>query len=113
MILANTIMMMCVQGLSPLEWHPYTLASSPLEDYHEIYVKAIGDHTRKLVDRASVQRSAWVRVQGPYGRYALFRSFMMVGCFVVETIHCFYVPIILCSLNSAYFVRTIIAYTAA
>ena len=35
--------------ISRWEWHPYTLASSPLEEHYEVDIKGLGDHTKKLL----------------------------------------------------------------
>eukprot|EP00899_Mesostigma_viride_P008918 jgi/Mesvir1/18027/Mv09350-RA.1 len=39
----------CVPELSPYEYHPFTIASSPLEDTTRFYIKALGDWTRALL----------------------------------------------------------------
>lgn len=54
-----------------LEWHPYTLSSSPLEPYCEVHIKALGNHTRKLVEAARKRTHLWVRCDGPYGKLSL------------------------------------------
>mgnify|MGYP001202158229 CR=1 FL=1 len=54
-------------GLSLFQWHPFTLASSPREDVSTIYVKAIGDYTRSLIEHAAKHDRLWIRVDGPYG----------------------------------------------
>eukprot|EP00899_Mesostigma_viride_P024380 jgi/Mesvir1/5126/Mv25537-RA.1 len=39
----------CVPQLSPYEFHPFTIASSPMEDTARFYIKALGDWTRALL----------------------------------------------------------------
>ena len=61
-------------GVSMLEWHPFTLSSSPLEPHMEVCVKSLGNFTKSLhafVDTgdANAQPSVLplLRVDGPYG----------------------------------------------
>jgi len=53
--------------IDPLEWHPYSVSSGPDEKYVEIHIKGLGDHTRKLINRAKGKQSMWIRTDGPYG----------------------------------------------
>jgi predicted ferric reductase len=57
--------------VSLLEWHPFTLASGPDEEHLEVMIKGLGDHTKKLLQRAEQagQNNLWVRVDGPYGKW--------------------------------------------
>jgi len=55
-------------GVSLVEWHPFSVSSGPDERYCEVHIKALGDHTRKLVERAKTGgNSIWIRTDGPYG----------------------------------------------
>ena len=56
-----------------MEWHPYTLSSSPHEDYLEVHIKGLGDHTNKLVAKAQSGATLrpYLRVDGPFGRPSL------------------------------------------
>jgi predicted ferric reductase len=56
-------------GINLLEWHPFTLADSPKEPHHEVYIKNLGDHTQHIFDR--ITEKNWVRVDGPYGHWNL------------------------------------------
>lgn len=56
---------------SPFEWHPYTLASSPLEPTYEVDIKNLGDHTAKLLANFQTGATPLVRVDGPYGRVVI------------------------------------------
>jgi len=57
--------------LTMLEWHPYTLSNGPHDDYLEVHIKSLGDHTQELLEYASNNKALWVRVDGPYGRFSL------------------------------------------
>jgi len=54
-------------GISMLEWHPYSVSSSPDERTLEIHIRGLGDHTNYLVDKAKNKETLWLRVDGPYG----------------------------------------------
>lgn len=56
-------------GINLLEWHPFTLVDAPNETAHTVYVKTLGDHTRRLVQH--VAGAKWVRMDGPYGKWSL------------------------------------------
>ncbi|XP_041351841.1 cytochrome b-245 heavy chain-like isoform X2 [Gigantopelta aegis] len=62
-------------SISQLEWHPFTLTSSPDEDYFSVHVRQVGDWTKALgkachVDEGEFQQ-AWkmpkIAVDGPFG----------------------------------------------
>ena len=57
--------------LAPLEWHPFTLSSGPYEETCEVHIKALGNHTSALLQKASLTNTLWVRCDGPYGRLSL------------------------------------------
>jgi len=54
-----------------LEWHPFTISSGPDERTGEVHIKGLGDHTNKLIDKASKAQSIWCRIDGPYGKFTL------------------------------------------
>ncbi len=59
-------------SFSLLEWHPFTLSSSPGEPYCEVHIKSLGDHTEGLVAVARDEtKSLLVRSDGPYGVLSL------------------------------------------
>jgi len=63
-------------SINKLEWHPFSVSSGPDETTVEIHVKALGDHTRKLVDFAKTSPQMWIRTDGPYGNLKLnYRRF--------------------------------------
>lgn len=59
-----------VPQVSNLEWHPFTIASSPHENEMLFYIKVNGDWTRKLYSlfqRSSNSDDLHIHVRGPYG----------------------------------------------
>eukprot|EP00475_Leptophrys_vorax_P020115 TRINITY_DN27542_c0_g1_i1.p1 TRINITY_DN27542_c0_g1~~TRINITY_DN27542_c0_g1_i1.p1 ORF type:complete len:736 (-),score=147.42 TRINITY_DN27542_c0_g1_i1:3411-5618(-) len=55
--------------VSLLQWHPFTLISSPGEPYCEVLIKKLGDHTSQLIQTAVSCEDLYVRVDGPYGQW--------------------------------------------
>eukprot|EP00038_Savillea_parva_P004495 m.138613 g.138613 ORF g.138613 m.138613 type:complete len:1032 (-) comp11487_c0_seq1:152-3247(-) len=57
--------------LSLTEWHPYSVSSGPKEDVVEVHIRALGDHTNRIValskQCAVEKRQTLVRCDGPYG----------------------------------------------
>jgi len=63
-------------GLSPLEWHPFSISSGPDETTVEVHIKARGDFTTKLVAAAQNKTRMWIRTDGPYGNHRInYRRF--------------------------------------
>jgi len=58
-------------AISKWEWHPYTLASSPLETHYEVDIKQLGDHTAKLLSAFQSGMHPTVRIDGPYGKVVI------------------------------------------
>ncbi|RLN88957.1 hypothetical protein BBJ28_00007815 [Nothophytophthora sp. Chile5] len=63
---------LCIPAFSTLEWHPFTISSSPDEDAVTFHIKAIGDWTRKVLDIAPKdglegKLPMEILVDGPYG----------------------------------------------
>ncbi|XP_071112838.1 NADPH oxidase 2-like isoform X1 [Haliotis cracherodii] len=62
-------------SISRLEWHPFTLTSSPNEDFLSVHVRSVGDWTEKLAKACHVDegefQEAWkmprLAVDGPFG----------------------------------------------
>ncbi|XP_074179839.1 NADPH oxidase 1 isoform X2 [Rhinolophus sinicus] len=56
-------------SISYLEWHPFTLTSSPEEDFFSIHIRAVGDWTENLLRTFEQQHSPVPRIQvdGPFG----------------------------------------------
>lgn len=45
----------CCPEISLFEWHPYTLTSSPHEEFVSIHIRVVGDWTTKFADRLGCQ----------------------------------------------------------
>eukprot|EP00047_Mylnosiga_fluctuans_P023153 m.132971 g.132971 ORF g.132971 m.132971 type:complete len:910 (+) comp9496_c0_seq2:206-2935(+) len=61
--------------LNWFEWHPFSLSSAAHEAHCEISIRALGDHTKRLLELARQKRvtnsTLWLRVDGPYGNYGV------------------------------------------
>jgi len=74
-------------SLSLKEWHPFSVASGPSDPHLDIYIRALGDHTKKIVEYsehcAAENKQARIRVNGPYGtlpfNYRRYGSVLLVG----------------------------------
>eukprot|EP00804_Cyclotella_cryptica_P026232 CCRYP_009796-RC/>CCRYP_009796-RC protein AED:0.05 eAED:0.05 QI:1240/1/1/1/0.85/0.75/8/145/833 len=57
--------------LSLHEWHPFSVASAPNDAYVDLYIRALGNHTKKIVEYSEVcaaeNKPALIRCDGPYG----------------------------------------------
>ncbi|GMF12911.1 unnamed protein product [Phytophthora lilii] len=67
---------LCIPSISTLQWHPFTISSSPHEDIVAFYIKAAGDWTTKVLEAASAnegssEASFDILVDGPYGHVAV------------------------------------------
>ncbi|TDH67176.1 hypothetical protein CCR75_006607 [Bremia lactucae] len=56
---------LCIPSISCLEWHPFTIASSPHEAMVTFYVKALGKWTTKLLSVALKREASAMRLDGP------------------------------------------------
>ena len=58
--------------LSLSEWHPFSVSSGPLEDTIEMHIRALGDHTQRIVALAkqleAKNESTTICIDGPYGQ---------------------------------------------
>jgi predicted ferric reductase len=58
-------------ALSLTEWHPFSVSSGPREDFVELHIRALGDHTREIVnlakERGHSSTQTFIRIDGPYG----------------------------------------------
>ncbi|KAE9331654.1 hypothetical protein PR003_g14905 [Phytophthora rubi] len=73
---AGQYVFICVPKLSLLEWHPFTISSSPHEVLVTIHIKALGDWTKKLLAAVPLTSDGAhqvvaapfpILVDGPYG----------------------------------------------
>jgi predicted ferric reductase len=67
---------LCVPILSSLEWHPFSISSSPHEELVTFHVKAVGDWTMKLLHAAPEEPNEAnapfeVLIDGPYGHLSI------------------------------------------
>ncbi|KAL7502826.1 hypothetical protein ACHAXN_001326, partial [Cyclotella atomus] len=73
--------------LSLTEWHPFSVASGPSEGCVDLYIRALGNHTKKIVDYAEAcgaeDKQTLIRCDGPYGdlsfNYRRFGNLLLVG----------------------------------
>lgn len=61
-----------IPSLSKFEWHPFSVSSGPREDFVEVHIRALGDHTTQILNLAKEKAktpnpSVWIRADGPYG----------------------------------------------
>lgn len=80
---AGQYVFVCVPKLGYLEWHPFTISSSPHEAFVTIHVKALGDWTKRLMQQVSsasgeatssnmpVPAPFALLFDGPYGQVSL------------------------------------------
>ncbi|KAL3664385.1 hypothetical protein V7S43_010708 [Phytophthora oleae] len=72
---AGQYVFICIPSLSLLEWHPFTISSSPSEILVTIHIKSLGDWTKKLLTKTplnSVVKAQFsVLVDGPYGSVSI------------------------------------------
>jgi predicted ferric reductase len=73
--------------LSIHEWHPFSVASSPNDECLDVYIRALGNHTKKIVDYAekcaAKNKQVLVRCDGPYGdlsfNYRRYGNLLLIG----------------------------------
>ncbi|KAL3896144.1 MAG: hypothetical protein SGCHY_004269 [Lobulomycetales sp.] len=67
----------CCPEISPFEWHPFTLTSSPHEEELSLHIRIVGDWTERFAERCGYTGDTYapgrpstlpfVMVDGPYG----------------------------------------------
>ncbi|OWZ10136.1 hypothetical protein PHMEG_00017061 [Phytophthora megakarya] len=67
---------LCIPMLSSFEWHPFSISSSPHEEFVTFHIKAVGDWTMKLLQVAPEARTDEeapfeVLIDGPYGNLSI------------------------------------------
>ena len=69
--------------ISLTEWHPFSVSSGPRENYIEINIRGLGDHTKEINKYAETHDSTLIRFEGPYGlhnfNYRRFPILFMSG----------------------------------
>ncbi|KAJ8528719.1 hypothetical protein ON010_g14610 [Phytophthora cinnamomi] len=73
---AGQFAFLCIPSISSLEWHPFTISSSPHEDIVAFYIKSSGDWTAKVLEAASKSDGSAeapfdILVDGPYGHVSI------------------------------------------
>jgi predicted ferric reductase len=58
---------LCIPRLSTVEWHPFSLSSSPHDDFVCIHVRVLGNWTKRLHNLAQKKERVAVFFEGPYG----------------------------------------------
>lgn len=56
-----------VPEISYFQWHPFTIASSPYDAVHSVYIRVVGDFTKKLCETADSGTLFRLKVDGPFG----------------------------------------------
>ncbi|KAJ3390988.1 hypothetical protein HDU84_006660 [Entophlyctis sp. JEL0112] len=77
---AGQYIFICCPEISPYEWHPFTLTSSPNEPFISLHIRVVGDFTAKFARRLGCRFGGpeeagmqppkslpYVMVDGPYG----------------------------------------------
>ncbi|KAL3897286.1 MAG: hypothetical protein SGCHY_003514, partial [Lobulomycetales sp.] len=73
---AGQYIYICCPEISSLEWHPFTLASAPHEEYICVYIRLVGDWTKKFAElcgyndgegKMEVREPPQILIHGPYG----------------------------------------------
>jgi predicted ferric reductase len=63
-----------VKKLSLLEWHPFTITSSPNESYLSVHIRCVGDWTKKFLNQIKstdeAEKLNCLSLDGPYGTCA-------------------------------------------
>ena len=73
--------------LSIHEWHPFSVASGPDDECVDLYIRALGNHTKKIVQYsencATKNAQALIRCDGPYGdlsfNHRRYGNLLLVG----------------------------------
>ena len=76
---------LCIPEVSWLEWHPFSISSSPHENVVSIHIRVLGDWTKRLYDSVEETRNLNVYVDGPYGAPGIdvdgskYKNFMFIS----------------------------------
>jgi predicted ferric reductase len=76
----------CVPELSYLEWHPFSLSSSPHQDTVTLHVRVLGDWTNRLATIVgTTEKKLVILIDGPYGNPSIdidsdkYKIFLMIS----------------------------------
>ncbi len=64
---AGQYVFICIPSLTYIEFHPFTIDSSPNQDKVELKIKVLGDWTKDLKTLATKKKKVKVLIDGPYG----------------------------------------------
>ena len=83
---AGQFVLLCIPAVSPFEWHPYSLSSSPHQPTCVVHSQQKGEWTRRLQQLAQsfdASRPCSLYVEGPYGSLSvplrLYRHVLLVS----------------------------------
>jgi len=76
----------CCPKISVFEWHPFNMYSSPFQNQITLYVKVLGDWTKKLYEISKTEKNVKIWLEGPYGSRLLnldgddeYQIFLLIG----------------------------------
>ena len=62
---AGQYIFICCPEISPYQWHPFTLTSSPYEDFVSVHIRVVGDWTEKFAQRLGCKFDSNDRSRAP------------------------------------------------
>ncbi|KAJ3039910.1 hypothetical protein HDV00_011693, partial [Rhizophlyctis rosea] len=77
----------CIPKLSPFEWHPFSISSSPHDPTISIHIRALGNWTRRVASLAATSDPSSpppkIYIDGPYGEMTFpleeYKNFIMIS----------------------------------
>jgi len=90
-----------IPDISPLQWHPFSMSSSPLDDHVTFHIKHMGHDTwtarlLQLAKKSSAAGELRVNVEGAYGRFSTLHHshydavVLVAGGIGITPLHAFY-----------------------
>ena len=64
-------MFMAIPELSIFQWHPFSISSSPYQQYVTFHIRKVGSWTSALHDLADKKKEVTIWLEGPYGSVAV------------------------------------------
>lgn len=86
--ISGQYLFLCCPEISLLEWHPFTITSSPHEDFISIHISVVGDWTTRFAKRVgwadeSVIQLPYIMVDGGFGSASEdvfnYQTIMLIG----------------------------------
>jgi predicted ferric reductase len=62
---------LAIPELSHLQWHPFSIATAPSDDFVRFYVRRTGSWTKALFDLAERKHEVDILMEGPYGNLSV------------------------------------------